>query len=64
MAKISGLQLPEPFDFTELVDWPTWICRFESYRIVSELNTKNEALQIHTLIYTMGDQAVDVLKSL
>ena len=36
---------------------------FERFRTLSELNEKDEVTQINTLIYTMGDQAEDILNS-
>ena len=57
------VQPPPPFDFKRHEDWPKWIRRFERYRIASEMNKRNEELQINTLVYTMGDEADDIFKS-
>ena len=38
-----------------------WIRRFERYRQVSDLCSKPEESQVNTLIYSMGDQANDIL---
>ena len=54
---------PDSFDFSKGERWPNWIRRFERYRTLSELNEKDEVTQINTLIYTMGDQAEDILNS-
>ena len=54
---------PDSFDFSKGETWPNWIRRFERYRTLSELNEKDEVTQINTLIYTMGDQAEDILNS-
>ena len=64
MAASSGIQLPEKFNFSRTEDWPKWIRRFERYRQASELNKKDDTLQINTLIYAMGHQAEDILTSL
>ena len=49
----SGIQLPEKFNFSRTEDWPERIRRFERYRQASELNKKDDTLQINTLIYAM-----------
>ena len=54
---------PAPFDFKNPEDWPKWIRRFERCRISTELNKKGEPLQINTMIYCMGDEADDIVKS-
>ena len=64
MAASSGIQLPQEFNFSRTEDWPKWIRRFERYRQASELNKKDDTLQINTLIYAMGHQAKDILTSL
>ena len=54
---------PENFSFTRPEEWPKWIRRFERFRQASGLDAKSEESQINTLIYTMGDQADDILCS-
>ena len=54
---------PDSFDFSKGEMWPNWIRRFERFRTLSELIDKDEVTQINTLIYTMGDQAEDILNS-
>ena len=54
---------PAPFDFKNPEEWPKWIRRFERYRISTELNKKEELLQINAMIYCMGDEADDIFKS-
>ena len=53
---------PEKFSFKP-GEWPKWIRRFEHFRVASELNKKPENTQISTLIYSMGDEADDILSS-
>ena len=55
---------PPKFDFTKPEEWPKWIRRFERYRIASGLELKPDENQVNTLIYTMGDEAEDVLTAL
>ena len=54
---------PETFNFARPEEWPKWIRRFERYRQVSDLCSKPEESQVNTLIYSMGDQANDILCS-
>ena len=57
-----NLAPPEKFSFKQ-EEWPKWIRRFEHFRVASELNKKPENTQISTLIYSMGDEADDILNS-
>ena len=54
MAKIRG---PDPFDFADPTTWTVWKRRFLRYKTASELNKKDNDVQIDTLIYTMGAEA-------
>ena len=54
---------PKLFDFSRPNDWPLWSRRFERFRHASGLSEKDEVTQVHTLIYAMGDQADDILRS-
>ena len=61
----TALQFPTPLEFSFVAaEWPSWLRRFERFRIVSELNSKAEVVQINTLIYSMGDKAEELLDSL
>ena len=53
---------PSKFSFKS-VDWTRWIRRFERFRMATELDKKDEGKQVNTLIYTMGDEADDILLS-
>ena len=53
---------PSKFSF-KAVDWTRWIRRFERFRMATELDKKDEGKQVNTLIYTMGDEADDILLS-
>ena len=53
---------PERFSFKPK-EWSKWIRRFERFRLASELNKKDEESQVNTLIYSMGDEADDILQS-
>ena len=60
--QVSTWPPPEKFSFKP-EEWPKWIRRFERFRVVSELNKKPENTQISTLLYSMGDEADDILSS-
>ena len=53
---------PEKFTFKP-EEWSKWIRRFERFRLASELNKKDEESQVNALIYSMGDEADDILQS-
>ena len=54
---------PESFNFSCPEDWPKWSRCFKQYRYASGLNEKDQEIQVHTMIYTMGDEADDILGS-
>ena len=54
---------PEKFDFTHPEQWPRWYRRFERFRQASGLSSKSEENQVNTLIYSMGEEADDILYS-
>ena len=62
MARLQ-LQPPEPFDFKKPDEWPRWSKRFEQFRVASGLNSKDETRQVCTLLYCLGAEAEDVLRS-
>ena len=53
---------PSKFSFKS-IDWTRWIRRFERFRVATELDKKDEEKQVNALIYTMGDEADDILLS-
>ena len=58
MAKLDP---PPNFEFNKPDEWSRWKRRFEQYRSASGLTAKDEACQISTLLYCMGEDAEDVL---
>ena len=54
---------PETFNFARPEEWPKWIRRFERFHQVSDLSSKPEESQVNILIYSMGYQADDILRS-
>ena len=66
MAAQASYQIPavENFDFSQPERWPSWIRRFERFRHASGIVGQSEESQVNTLIYSMGDKAEDILRSL
>jgi hypothetical protein len=52
---------PDSFTFHQPEEWPRRIRRFERFRSASGLDEKSEETQVNTLVYTMGDEADDIL---
>lgn len=63
MAATFQVSAPEPFTFSCPEEWPKWSRRFERFRIASGLVDKEESAQVNTLIYSVGDEADDILRS-
>ena len=65
MAVMTSYQVtpPEAFNFSRPQEWPKWFHRFERLRSVAGLSEKAGEVQINTLIYTMGPDADDILRS-
>ena len=60
-----AFQIKPPAQFSfKAADWPAWIRRWDRYHSASGLKEKEEEVQIDTFVYTMGDKAEDILKSL
>lgn len=54
---------PGQFDFCRPNNWLKWIRCFECFRHALGLKEKDEETQVPTLIYTMGDEADNILSS-
>ena len=65
MASTATYQVAPPgqFNFSHPEEWPKWVRRFERFRKASGLNEKDEEAQVNTLVYSMGDEADDILRS-
>ena len=57
------IPLPEKLESKRPEEWQRWIERFECYRIAATLNKNDEAVQVSTLVYAMGGNSMDILKS-
>ena len=56
-------QPPEKFDFKQPDEWPRWLKRFEHFRIASGLSAESQACQVNTLLYCLGEEGEDLLRS-
>lgn len=54
---------PEQFDFKKPAEFEKWFVRFERFKTASGLAEKSEEQQVNALVYCMGKEADDVLKS-
>lgn len=63
MASNIHLQPPEQFDFAKPDTWIKWKRRFELFQEASGLSGAAETRQVSTLLYTMGENADNVLTS-
>ncbi len=62
---MNQFQVSPPDKFTfRAEDWTKWIKRFDRFRIASGLETQADENQVNALIYTMGEEAEDILVSL
>ena len=52
---------PENFTFSKPEEWTKWSKQFKNYRQASGLTERDETSQVRTIIYTMGDEAEDIL---
>lgn len=62
---MASLQLrpPDSFDFKSPDGWLKWRRRFEQYRAASGLAGESDPRQVSTLLYCLGEDAIDVLAS-
>ena len=58
----SQIPLPEKLD-QKPEEWKRWIERFECYHMAAGLDEKDDKVQVSTLVYRMGGNANDILKS-
>jgi len=63
MANTIPLRPPEPFDFKKPDGWVKWKRRFEQFLSASGLDKEDEARQVSTLLYCLGEEAEGVLAS-
>ena len=67
----SGIQLeimirfnpPDQFDFSKPHTWPDWKQRWNRFFIASEMDKKSKAVQVSSLLYSMGQQSETVFQA-
>eukprot|EP00731_Ephydatia_muelleri_P001217 Em0001g1217a len=57
------LEPPESFDFSKPDGWNRWKRRFDQFRVASGLVNEDDAKQVSTLLYCLGEGAEDTLSS-
>ena len=63
-VSVANYQVPPPERFSfKPENWPRWIRRFERFRKATGLDQKHGANQVNTLIYSMGEEADDIVIS-
>jgi hypothetical protein len=60
---MAKLQPPNNFDFSSPNKRSNWKQRFSFYRTASKLHKEDEDIQAATLVYTIGKEADNLLKS-
>ncbi|XP_077531198.1 uncharacterized protein LOC144143299 [Haemaphysalis longicornis] len=58
------LRTPPQFTFDNPAQWTAWLQQFEDYSFASGLSSAPEETKVHTLLYCMGPQGLEVLSSL
>ena len=56
-------QTPEKFNFRQPDEWPHWCKHFKQFHITSGLSTESQAHQVNTLLFCLGEEAEDLLRS-
>ena len=62
-SKMPSIKPPENFNFSKPVEWPAWKQRFLRYRTASKLTDDDGAVQVSTLIYSMGPESERIFQS-
>lgn len=60
---IGNIKPPNEFDFTRSADWPRWLNCFELYQEVSEISEKPARKQVFSLLYHIGETAIEIYDS-
>ena len=63
-VSVANYQVPPPDKFSfKPEDWTRWIRRFERFRKATGLDQKSGDNQVHSLVYSMGEEADDIMVS-
>jgi len=63
MAANVSLKPPARFDFKLPYEWPKWKRRFQQYLTATGLDKENDAQNVSTLLYCLGEESDNVLTS-
>lgn len=63
MAANIPISPPDRFDFRKPDEWQKWKRRFEQFLSASGLEKEDETMRVSTLLYSLGEEAHDVLTS-
>ena len=63
MAQATGYHSPKGFNLSKSEGWPSWIRRFDNYRIASKLDVEDEKRQVFSFLYAMGEKEDDITES-
>ena len=63
-VSVANYQVPPPDKFSfKPEDWTRWIRRLERFRKATGLDQKSGENQVNTLVYSMGEEADDIMVS-
>ena len=63
MAQASGYHPPKWFNFNKPEEFPSWIRKFENYRIASKLDLEDEKRQVFSRLYAIMEKADAIIDS-
>ena len=59
---MAQYRTPQPLNFME-PNWDRFIAQFEMFRLLTELDKKDQQIQVASLKYCLGPEAEDVWKT-
>ena len=59
----ASLSVPAAIPFDTPDHWPKWKHRFQRYCLASGLSRESEERKVSTLLYSLGEEAEDILAS-
>ena len=60
---MGPFKAPDGFDFSRPQSWPEWKQRFLRFRQASKMDKEDGAVQVSSLVYTMGSESERILTS-
>ena len=62
-SSMPSFKPPQQFNFLELQCWPEWRSQFKRYGTASDLTDKSGKVQVSSLIYSTGPEALYVVRA-